>query len=168
MWLVFGVFKVFWDMLITELPASPSSLSFLFLITHYYCFLILFFSLFPLTSAGNKGPVSGSQSPEEAVVEVPHKVHDVVSEARRTQDHYWWVWAGLHHICNLLWRKSVNSKTLHESANWYLHPTLTLKHLEIYHCKYPFKNDQPKCKRHMISSKGSQTCKQTLFKSALE
>lgn len=33
------------------------------------------------TSAGYQGPVSGSQGPEEAVLEVPHQVHDVVPEA---------------------------------------------------------------------------------------
>lgn len=48
-----------------------------------------------LSSAGHQGPVSGSQSPEEAVVEVPHQVHDVVPEARGAQDYHRWVWTGL-------------------------------------------------------------------------
>ena len=31
---------------------------------------------------------------EKAILEVPHKVHDVVSETWRAQDHQRWIWAG--------------------------------------------------------------------------
>ena len=41
-----------------------------------------------LSSAGHQGPVSGSQGLEEAVVEVPHEIYDVVSEARGAEDHH--------------------------------------------------------------------------------
>ena len=38
--------------------------------------------------SGYKGTVLGCQSTQEAVMEVPHKVHDVVPEARRAQSHH--------------------------------------------------------------------------------
>ncbi|XP_054620548.1 CCR4-NOT transcription complex subunit 3-like isoform X2 [Dunckerocampus dactyliophorus] len=36
----------------------------------------------------HQGSVPGSQSPEEAVMEVPHQIHDVVPEARGAQNHH--------------------------------------------------------------------------------
>lgn len=43
-------------------------------------------------------------------MEVPHKVHDVVSETRRAQDHYWWVWAGWYRLPDQRFPKSAGSR----------------------------------------------------------
>ena len=40
-----------------------------------------------LLHGGHQGSVSGRQGAQEAELEVPHEVHDVVPEARGTQDH---------------------------------------------------------------------------------
>lgn len=54
----------------------------------------------PFHSLGYKSAVSSSQGLEKTVMEVPHKVHDVVPEAWGAQDHHWWVWASESHYNN--------------------------------------------------------------------
>ena len=47
-----------------------------------------------LLHGGHQGPVPGGQGAQEAELEVPHQVHDVVPEARGAQDDQWRVWTG--------------------------------------------------------------------------
>jgi len=58
--------------------------------------------------SGHKGTVPVGQSTEEAIVEVPHQIHDVVSTARGTQDHHWWIWTGT----------TTNPTQCHVYLNW--------------------------------------------------
>ena len=43
---------------------------------------------------GDKGTIFGGKSIEKTVVEIPHKVHDVVSKTRRAKSHHRWIWDG--------------------------------------------------------------------------
>ena len=47
-----------------------------------------------LLHGGNQGTISGCQGSQEAKLEVPHKVHDVVPETWGTENDKWRIWTG--------------------------------------------------------------------------
>ena len=70
---------------------------------HFYVVLTSWITMNYSSIAGNKGSILGSKGFEETILEISHKIHDVVSTTRRTKNNQWRIWAG-----NLLSTKKIN------------------------------------------------------------